>query len=109
MKKSNSADRSRKDPLALTDEARIQQLAAKAELLAEQRVEDGTASNDLLKYLIERAERSRLLKEEKLENENSLLRAKTKAYENADRFEAIAADAMRMFRVYSGIEEEPND
>ena len=109
MKQSKSQDGARKDSIALTQEARRHQLANKAELLAEQRVEDGTASNDLLKFLIARDDLESQLKIEQLEKQNKLLEAKTEALQQAATMGEMYAEAMMMFKKYSGVEEEIND
>ena len=42
------------------------------------------------------------LERERLEEENKLLRAKTKAYENAEEVKILYADAIKAIRDYSG-------
>lgn len=96
---------SRIDSVATTPEAREQQLIAKAERLAEKKLDDGTASSDLIKHFLERDTQKRKLEVEKLKCEKDLIEAKIKALHSAAKIEELYEDAMSMFKMYSGTNE----
>ena len=93
---------------AITPEAREQQLIALAVDAAEQQLRDGTASSQVITHYLKLAsnqERTRL-ENEKLEEENKLLRAKTKALEDSADMKELYKDAIKAFRVYNGDDAE---
>lgn len=106
MKQGKSQVTSRKDRPALTKEAREQQLIAKAERLAEQQLEDGTASAAVITHYLKLATTREAIEKEILERQKELITAKTEALQSAQRIEALYEDAMKMFRKYNGSEDE---
>lgn len=87
---------------ALTPENRENQLISLAVSLAEQQLRDGTASSQVITHYLRLGSTREKLEKEKLERENELLRAKTKAYEESGQTERIVAEALEAFRRYSG-------
>lgn len=92
----------RRDPPALTPEARENQLISLAIDLAEQRLRDGTASSQEVTHFLKLGSTKNKLEMEKLQKENDLLRAKTEALESAKNIEELYREAMAAFSDYSG-------
>ena len=87
---------------ALTPEARENQLIALAIDLVEQRLIDGTASSQETTHFLKLASSKAKLEKERLELENELTKAKTKSIQQADRIEALYAEAIAAMRRYGG-------
>jgi len=85
---------------ALTPEARENQLIYLATDLAEKQLKEGSASSQVITHYLKLGSTRERLERERLEEENKLLRAKTKALEdNADMAEKYdkAIEAMRRY------------
>lgn len=87
---------------ALTPEGRESQLVSLAVNLAEKQMADGTASAQVITHYLKLASIRNGLEEERLRNENALLRAKIEALESSKNVEALYADAIQAMRRYSG-------
>lgn len=87
---------------ALTPEARENQMIALAMDLAEQQLRDGTASSQLITEFVKRGSNKARLENEKLKEENKLLRARTEAMESAKEVEKLYKEALSAMRNYSG-------
>lgn len=87
---------------ALDPEARENQLISLATNLAEQKLMDGTASNQLIVHYLKLGSTKERLEKEKLEKENELLKAKTEALESAKKSEELYAEAIKAITRYSG-------
>lgn len=96
----------RMDPPALTPEAREQQLIAKAELLAEKKLEDGTASPQIICHYLKLGTIKAEIEKELLEAQVALAKAKTESYESAARMEAMFLEAQQAFTTYRGADDE---
>lgn len=95
---------------ALDPESRENQLISLAVNLAEEKLRDGTASNQLIVHYLKLGSTKERLEKEKLEKENELLKAKTEALESAKRSEELYAEAIKAITRYSGnYSEEPLD
>ena len=70
--------------------------------LAEKQLREGTASSQVITHYLKLGTSLSRLERERLENENQLIRAKTKAYESAENSERMYAEALAAFRVYTG-------
>ena len=104
-----SSDKPKKMRPALTPEAREQQLIAMAYDAAEEQFLAGTASSQVITHFLKLGTVKERLEKEKLEEENKLLRAKTKAIESSEEIKALYADAVKAMRRYSGAEEDGDD
>ena len=109
MKQSTNSDSRRKDNLALTREARQQQLIAKAERLAEKKLEDGTASPQVIVHYLRLATEKEAREVEILKLKEQLISAQTDAIKSAQRIEELYENAMTMFKKYSGADEDDQD
>jgi hypothetical protein len=87
---------------ALDPEMRENQMISLAVNLAEEKLRDGTASNQLIVHYLKLGSTKERLEKEKLEKENELLRAKTEALESAKRSEELYAEAIKAITRYSG-------
>ena len=87
---------------ALTPEARENQLINLAVDCAEQQLREGTASSQVITHFLKLATVREQLEREKLEEENKLLKAKTKAYESADEIKVLYSKALNAMRAYNG-------
>lgn len=95
----NTAKRGRP---ALTPEARENQMIALAVDLAEQQLRDGTASSQVITHYLKLGSMREKLERERLEEENRLLKAKTKALDNAEEIKVLYEQALSAMRNYGG-------
>ena len=93
---------SQKEPMALTSETREQQLIAKAQALAEQRIEDGTASSQLITHYLRLGTEREKLERAKLEAEIRKLNKQAEAFDDATKLQESLDEAMKLFRRYNG-------
>ncbi len=82
--------------------AKEQELASLAMDLIEQRLRDGSASNQLLAQIHRENSRKAELERAKLEEENKLLKAKTEALEREKEMSVDLKEVMDALRRYSG-------
>ena len=87
---------------ALTPEARENQLISLAVDLAEKQLEEGTASSQVITHYLKLGSTREKLERERLEEENKLLRAKTKALEDTKEMKELYLDALKAMRSYQG-------
>lgn len=87
---------------ALTPEARENQIIADAYDLAEKQIREGTASSQVISHFLKMGSPKARLEKEKMELENELIRAKTKAIESGEEIRAMYEDAIKAMREYSG-------
>lgn len=92
----------RSDAPALTPEAREQQLIAKAERLAEQKLEDGTASPQIIVHYLRLGSQRAALEQELLKSKNELQQAQVESIRSTQRMEALFEEAIKVFTTYSG-------
>lgn len=100
--KTTSSKPTRKIRPALTPEARENQMIALAMDLVEQRLLDGTASSQETTHFLKLGSMKAQKELEKLEEENRLLRAKTKALDNAEEIKVLYENALKAMRNYGG-------
>ena len=102
VKAASSSGTSPKMRPALTPEARENQMISLAMDLVQQRLIDGTASSQETTHFLKLASSKATLEKERLEEENKLLRAKTKVMENVEDAKVIYSDVLNAIRKYSG-------
>jgi len=100
---SSNSLKSKKMPPAKTPEGRENQLIAMAENLAEEKLRDGTASNQLIIHYLRLATSKTQLEKASLEEDIRLKRAKTVSIESAQELEVMVSNAMEAMRSYSGL------
>lgn len=91
---------------ALTPEARENQLIAEAIDLAEKQITAGTASSAVICHYLKLGSTKAKLENEKLQEENKLLRAKTEALESQKNLERLYKDAITAMTEYRGIDDD---
>lgn len=106
--KVNNSSRPKMGRPALDPEAREGQLTALAVDLAEKQLRDGTASSQVITHFLKLATTKAKLENERLIEENRLLKAKTEALQSAKNIEGLYADAIKAMRNYSG-QGDPNE
>lgn len=94
---------------ALTPEARENQMIALAMDLVEQRLRDGTASSQETTHFLKAASQKSKLELRKLELENELTAAKTKALADAEEIKVLYEEALKAMRRYGGHGDEEYD
>lgn len=102
MDKKNRQKSGKKIRPALTPEARENQMIALAVDLAEQRLIDGTASNQLVCHYLKLGSTKERIEKEILEKQKELIDAKTENLRSAKRVEELYADALNAMKNYSG-------
>ena len=86
----------------LTPEAEENQLIALATNLVKQRLMDGSASSQEVTHFLKLGSSKARLENERLMEENKLLRAKTKALESAEDMKELYAEAIKAMASYQG-------
>lgn len=98
----NTPKTTRKRRPAIDPEARMQQLVSKAVDLAEQQLEDGTASSQVITHFLKYGTEKAKLEAEKIKYENELLKAKTELTKSQKTSEEMFSKAVEAMRRYSG-------
>ena len=87
---------------ASTPERREHQLISLAVDLAERQLSDGTASAQVISHFLKLGSTRERLEQERLTQENELLKAKVDQLASAKRVEELYASALNAMRTYSG-------
>lgn len=104
-----SLGETRKVRPATTPEARENQLISMAYDLVEQRLLDGTATSQETTHFLKMGSIKARLENEKLREENELLKAKTGAIQSAKNVEELYTQAIAAMKDYSGQSDEEDD
>lgn len=102
MANSSKQSNKRHLPPAMTPEARENRLVSLAMDLAEERLLDGTASNQLIVHYLKLGTTKEQMEKEMMEKQMRNLDAKTEAIESAKRVEELYEKAINAMRLYSG-------
>lgn len=105
----NSSGRRPRRPPATTVESRENQLISKAVALAEEQLEKGVASAQVITHYLKLGTTREKLEQERLKQENELLKAKVENLASAGRTEELYANALKAMRAYSGQPEEDDE
>lgn len=73
--------------------------------LAEKQILEGTATSQVITHFLKLGTTKEQLEKEKLRHENLLLQTRAEAIASGKRVEELYANALRVMRSYSGIEE----
>ncbi len=111
MKKAVTGDTKNKLRPALSPDSRENQMIALAMDAAEERLRNGTASSQLICHYLKLGSSLTRLEKERIELENNLTKAKTKAVNSSESSEKLYADAIKAFQIYSGnvVKDEPDN
>lgn len=107
-RKPSEGERRRRKP-ATSPEAREQQIASKAYDLAEEQIEGGSASSQVITHFLKMGSTREQLEQERLEHENELLQVKKEAMEGQKRVEELYLSALDAMRSYSGAPDPPDE
>lgn len=91
---------------ATSEEGREAQLVSLAIDLAEKQLSEGTASSQVMTHYLKLGSTREKLEQERLQNENELLKSKVEALASAKRVEELYAEALNAMRTYSGQDTE---
>ena len=100
---------SRRRPPAATPSGREEQMIALAVDLAEKKLMDGTAPNQIIVHYLKLGSTREQLEKTKLVAENEFLRAKVDSLKSEGRVEELYANALDAMRSYSGSIRRPDD
>ena len=100
-KETKPVSSSRRRP-ATTPESRENQLIAAAVDLAEKQIREGTVSSQVLTHYLKLGSSREKLEQERLKNENAMLKAKTDALASAKKVEELYGLALNAMRSYAG-------
>lgn len=108
--KSTTNSVGRREPPALTVEGRFDQLINLAVDLAEERLLDKSASNQLIAEIIRYGSQKEKLTREKIQRETEMLEAKASALKAQETSVKLYAEAMKAMRSYTtGIDEDSEE
>jgi hypothetical protein len=99
---SRSKDSKPPRPPATTPESRENQLIAAAVDLAERQIRDGKASSQVITHYLKLGTTREKLEQERIKQENELLKAKVENLASAGRVEELYKNALTAMRAYSG-------
>ena len=102
VKTSGSSNSGSKVRQPISPESKESQMISLAVDLAEKQLREGTASSQVITHFLKLATVKAQLEREKIEQENELLRAKTKAIQSAENVEKLYMDAISAMKKYSG-------
>lgn len=102
VKTQTSPGNTKKQRTPLSPEAMENHMISLAMDLVEQRLLDGTASSQETTHFLKLGSSKAVLERDRLLHENELLRAKTKALEDAAEIKILYQDALTAMRNYAG-------
>lgn len=91
---------------ATSPEAREDELIVLATDLAERQLREGTASAMVITHYLKMGSPKERLEREKIKQENAHLKAKIESLQSYKELDAKYNEAMKMFRVYQGVDDE---
>jgi hypothetical protein len=95
--------RTRRRRPATSPEQREMQLSAAAYDLAEEQIESGTASSQVITHFLKMGSTRERLEQERMRHEVELMEVKKEQLEGQKRVEALFSEALGAFRGYSGL------
>lgn len=99
----------RREPPALTVDGRFDQLVALAVDLAEERLRDKSASNQLVSEIIRYGSQKEKLMREKIQRETEMLKAKADALKAHETSIKMIEEAMKAMAEYTGTRDDVGD
>lgn len=94
---------------ATTPEGREQQVVSQAIDLAEQQIQAGTASSQVITHFLKLGSSREQLEQERITHENELLQVKRESLESAKRVEELYTQAISSMRMYQGVDDPMDD
>jgi hypothetical protein len=102
--KPSPSDRPARPP-ATTLEGRENQMVSLAVDLAERQLREGTASAQVISHYLKLGSTRERLEQDRIEQENELLRARVDAMASAKKVEELYAQALEAMRSYAGLDD----
>lgn len=109
MAKKDEPKKSKTRRPATTPEGRESQLVNYAVELAETQLREGTASAQVISHYLKLGSTRETLEQERLKNENELLRAKVEQLASGARIEQLYGEALAAMKSYAGQQEYEAD
>lgn len=106
--KRDDSNKRRRKP-ATTPEARETELASAAYDLAEEQIDNGTASSQVITHFLKMGSTRERLEQQRITHENELLQVKREAIESQQRVEELYMQALDAMRSYAGHEQPQDD
>ena len=100
---------SKRRPPAKTPEARENQMINLAVELAERQLAEGTASSQVITHFLKLGSTKERIEKEILQEQKTLLMAKTEAMQSAKKVEELYQNALDAMRTYSGATKDDVD
>jgi hypothetical protein len=94
---------------ATSPESREQEIAAYAYDLAEEQIQAGTASSQVITHFLKMGSTRELLEQQRIQHENELMEVKREQIESQKRVEELYMSALDAMRSYAGQLEPPSD
>jgi hypothetical protein len=107
-RRSSKPDKKSRRP-ATSPESREQELVSKAIDLAEQQIEAGTASSQVVTHFLKLGSTREQLEQQRIAHENELLKVKRESIESQKRVEELYEGAINAMRAYQGIEPQTEE
>jgi hypothetical protein len=104
-----SEGRHRRRSPARTPEARESELASAAYDLAEEQIESGTASSQVITHFLKAGSMRERLEQERMQHEIELMDVKRQQLEGQKRVEELYVSALEAMRSYSGLGPPPEE
>lgn len=94
---------------ALSPDARELQVASLAIDLAEKQIREGTASSQVITHFLKVASSKERLEKAILEKQDKLIDAKTQALNAQRKYDELVANALDVFKMYSGYADDEEE
>jgi len=108
MARVRAADNGHHRSPARTSEAREDELAAAAYDLAEEQIQSGTASSQVITHFLKAGSRRERMEQMRMEHEIELMQVKKEQLEGQKRVEELYVSALEAMRSYSGLGDQPD-
>lgn len=102
MAQRRNTSNQRRQPPATTPEGRERQIVAAAYDLAEQQIQNGEASSQVITHFLKLGSTREHLEQLRMEEEIKLMKAKAELLETQKNMESLIGDALEAFKSYSG-------
>lgn len=109
MARRKQSGNARKGRRATTAEGREQQIASMAYDLAEEQIDAGTASSQVITHFLKMGSTRERLEQQRIQHENELMEVKRDAIAGQKRVEELYMNALDAMRSYSGNPSEGED
>jgi hypothetical protein len=106
LARARSSSNGHRRPPARTPESREDELASAAYDLAEEQIQNGTASSQVITHFLKAGSRRERMEQMRMEHEIELMQVKKEQLEGQKRVEELYLSALEAMRSYSGLGSE---